>query len=179
MCGGLVLNCQGNLHCRWLLPLWDGEENWNEKVRNCLGWDKCSFINERGRGKQVMQVPSLTTSWWCPTSPQATAALGKEPLCFIAKCDALWHRVSFGSFQVSSPGCVPSQCLALLTAGGIMRVTGWVRFEGTAGGYLACLLKQGSLDHLTGDCDQTIYLQRRRLRNLSGQSIPLLSQPPC
>lgn len=72
----------------------------------------------------------------CPTSPQATAALGKKPLCFIAKCDAPWHGVSFGSFQVSPPGYVPSQPLALLAAGGRVSITGWVRFKETIGGHL-------------------------------------------
>lgn len=91
-----------------------------------------------------------------PNQSASNSCLGKKPLCFIAKCDALWHGVSFGSFQVSSPGCVPSQPLALLTAGGKVTITGWVRFKGTTGGHqIGCLLKQGSLDHLTGDCDQS------------------------
>lgn len=107
------------------------------KSEKLLGLRWMQFNKWRGRGKQVMQVPSLTTSWWMPNQSPSNSCLGKKKtLCFIAKCEAVWHGVSFGSFQVSSPGCVPSQPLALLTAGGKAIIRGWARCEGTTGGHL-------------------------------------------
>lgn len=100
-----------------------------------LRWMQFNKWKGAGGNKWCKCHPSLPADG-CPTSPQATAALGKKPLCFIAKCDSLWCGVSSGSFQVSPPGCVPSQPLALPTAGGKVTITGWVRFRGTTGGHL-------------------------------------------
>lgn len=38
----------------------------------------------------------------------------KKHTCFIDKCDTIWYRLSLWPVQVSCPGCVTSQPLALL-----------------------------------------------------------------
>lgn len=132
------------------------------KSEKLFGLRWMQFNKWRGRGKQVMQVPSLTTSWWMPNQSPSNSCLGKKktPLFYCQ----VWGSVTWSVFWVISgqlsrlcplPASCPANCWGQSNnqrMGKVWRDNWWSSNAGS-------LLKQSSLDHLTGDCDQTMYLQ--------------------
>jgi len=141
-------------------------------VKYCLGRNSrtvsyCSFFSPHFFG----QLMTYTCGDWFYQHWRRLTSFFRNllELAFLrCKVEASWNH--FQILSLEHTVCFPLS---------VYRITDWLRLEGTSGCHLVQppLLKQGHLEPVVQDHVQTAfeYVQRWRLYNLSGQSMPVLS----